>query len=331
MNSAVFWCHGCESQTRVNEHMKCSVCFGDFIEEVNDIEEAEQEVDYDDGGNLIFLQFQRLSLNRVSSYGRVADNSVDQGLEEILNQSFDQQQITGSPPASKEIIDNLETIIIAENHIGVHVECTVCKENFSESEKCKVLPCKHLFHGDCIKQWLGIHNTCPICRYEFLTDDKEYELAKQSPKIAFSYFPSLMLPTRTTPSFLTFPTARSLFLSTTPSFLTFPTHEYIRSTIASLTTPILTTTPIPSAPPTPTARLTQAAIFPRTSNLGTEQKMRYNIPNRNKITPRNNDKRNKQIKTNHNNKRYYQPNSNKNTGNKNKNRSNANRKPNRKT
>jgi len=223
------------------------------------------------------------------------------------------------------------SIIITENHIGVHVECTVCKENFSESEKCKVLPCKHLFHGDCIKQWLGIHNTCPICRYEFLTDDKEYELAKQSPKIAFSYFPSLMLPTRTTPSFLTFPTARSLFLSTTPSFLTFPTHQYIRSTIASLTTPILTTTPIPSAPPTPTARLTQAAIFPRTSNLGTEQKMRYNIPNRNKITPRNNDKRNKQIKTNHNNKRYYQPNSNKNTGNKNKNRSNANRKPNRKT
>jgi len=60
-----------------------------------------------------------------------------------------------------------------------HQECAVCKVEYEEGEECIVMPCEHIFHGECIKTWLKMHNTCPICRWELPTDDKEYERAKE--------------------------------------------------------------------------------------------------------------------------------------------------------
>eukprot|EP00929_Paragymnodinium_shiwhaense_P062720 TRINITY_DN31317_c0_g2_i1.p1 TRINITY_DN31317_c0_g2~~TRINITY_DN31317_c0_g2_i1.p1 ORF type:complete len:386 (-),score=64.75 TRINITY_DN31317_c0_g2_i1:221-1378(-) len=42
--------------------------------------------------------------------------------------------------------------------------CTVCISDFALGEECRQLPCEHIFHKDCIDQWLQRVPTCPMCK-----------------------------------------------------------------------------------------------------------------------------------------------------------------------
>eukprot|EP00040_Diaphanoeca_grandis_P023743 m.129620 g.129620 ORF g.129620 m.129620 type:complete len:371 (-) comp29412_c0_seq1:71-1183(-) len=41
--------------------------------------------------------------------------------------------------------------------------CAVCFEDMQGSPRCRVLPCCHVFHAECIDPWLRQRPTCPIC------------------------------------------------------------------------------------------------------------------------------------------------------------------------
>lgn len=43
--------------------------------------------------------------------------------------------------------------------------CPICQDAYTLSEETLVLPCKHLFHVDCLTPWLKNSGTCPTCRY----------------------------------------------------------------------------------------------------------------------------------------------------------------------
>jgi len=50
-------------------------------------------------------------------------------------------------------------------------ECSICYERISEKESVK-LKCKHVFHKDCMEQWVKKSGTCPLCRYNIFLCDK---------------------------------------------------------------------------------------------------------------------------------------------------------------
>lgn len=82
----------------------------------------------------------------------------------------------GRPPASKMAVENLLSVVMTKEDVeNGNTLCAVCKDEIYVGERAKQLPCTHRYHGDCIVPWLGIRNTCPVCRFELPTDDPNYE------------------------------------------------------------------------------------------------------------------------------------------------------------
>ncbi|XP_027341287.1 E3 ubiquitin-protein ligase RNF181-like [Abrus precatorius] len=53
------------------------------------------------------------------------------------------------------------------------VLCAVCKDQIALHAEAKQLPCKHLYHADCITPWLDLHASCPLCRFQIEDEEEE--------------------------------------------------------------------------------------------------------------------------------------------------------------
>ena len=54
-------------------------------------------------------------------------------------------------------------------------ECCICLDQYKAGETvCWAVTedCNHIFHHDCILQWLADHEECPLCRTNILQDDQ---------------------------------------------------------------------------------------------------------------------------------------------------------------
>ena len=46
-------------------------------------------------------------------------------------------------------------------------ECCVCLEVMPQGEQVRILPCRHVFHHECINGWFNQHKfTCPMCKMD---------------------------------------------------------------------------------------------------------------------------------------------------------------------
>mmetsp|Transcript_36724 Transcript_36724/g.96150 ORF Transcript_36724/g.96150 Transcript_36724/m.96150 type:complete len:238 (+) Transcript_36724:244-957(+) len=55
-------------------------------------------------------------------------------------------------------------------------ECSVCLELVEDTDPYRRLPCKHMFHTECIDEWLGSHVTCPMCNVPLVDTASEADL-----------------------------------------------------------------------------------------------------------------------------------------------------------
>ena len=87
------------------------------------------------------------------------------------------EQRTGPPPMDEAALRNLPVVKATEEDLAKdgNRECCVCLEAQAVGDRATKLPCGHLFHTECVVQWLRKHGTCPSCRYELKSADAAFE------------------------------------------------------------------------------------------------------------------------------------------------------------
>ncbi|KAK9363934.1 hypothetical protein V1504DRAFT_399234 [Lipomyces starkeyi] len=87
-------------------------------------------------------------------------------LDQIITQIMEQTAPSNAPPPATEgDISALPTEILTPGLHEQSSDCAICKDQYENNETVTLLPCKHFFHPACIKHWLSISDSCPICRH----------------------------------------------------------------------------------------------------------------------------------------------------------------------
>ncbi|KAL8225239.1 hypothetical protein R6Q57_017796 [Mikania cordata] len=102
---------------------------------------------------------------------------IESGFDRLLEQ-LSQIDISGlsrseHPPASKSAVESMPTIEVNNIHVSKESHCAICIEPFPLGGEAREMPCKHIYHSDCILPWLTMRNSCPVCRHELPTDSIE--------------------------------------------------------------------------------------------------------------------------------------------------------------
>lgn len=81
----------------------------------------------------------------------------------------------GLDPSVIETFPILEYSEVKVHKIGKEVlECAVCLCEFEDTETLRLIPkCDHVFHPECIDEWLSSHTTCPVCRADLVPQPAE--------------------------------------------------------------------------------------------------------------------------------------------------------------
>ena len=67
---------------------------------------------------------------------------------------------------SKKQYDKLPFVKYDKDKYSENYQCIICMEEFEKNENVKLLPCGHIFHDNCIKEWLLKQKSCPFCKSE---------------------------------------------------------------------------------------------------------------------------------------------------------------------
>ena len=69
---------------------------------------------------------------------------------------------------ANEILRYIPNSIIQKekNKNDDNYQCMICLYEFKIGDKVSTLPCLHIFHFDCLKNWIIRNRLCPICKYD---------------------------------------------------------------------------------------------------------------------------------------------------------------------
>jgi len=105
---------------------------------------------YDTEIKLLYDIYSKLNINI-----HINSISYTDHIEEVVNNKY-----------NKKDVSNIISKFKSKEYKGKNDkhQCTVCLENIKKGENITKLDCEHIFHTDCINEWVSRDNTCPCCR-----------------------------------------------------------------------------------------------------------------------------------------------------------------------
>ena len=71
----------------------------------------------------------------------------------------------------EEITKKLEENLVEVS--GNSGNCSICLIRYKVGEKCYCLSCGHIFHVNCLEDWLKVKLRCPLCRKKLNHEEEE--------------------------------------------------------------------------------------------------------------------------------------------------------------
>ncbi|KAK8896083.1 hypothetical protein M9Y10_013974 [Tritrichomonas musculus] len=102
---------------------------------------------------------------------RIIENGLYQNENDDSSDEFDAEDENGNiiHVVKKKMRPNvpvtkLDPRVVTDDEIKSGLECPICISEFKKGDIIAELKCSHLFHKDCVAEWVKKHPTCPVCR-----------------------------------------------------------------------------------------------------------------------------------------------------------------------
>ena len=122
----------------------------------NEIRSNQNRIDRNNNFHFPPLQIRRHGNFQFNDFNNLFENAFS-NVENLHQHPTDKHILNELPETKIEDVSKLEQ---------EKKNCVICLEDFKNGDKATILPCIHLFHKNCIKNWLKTQNSCPICKYK---------------------------------------------------------------------------------------------------------------------------------------------------------------------
>ena len=146
----VFICNTCQrthiiDEDSVDDSYNCSTCGMENLEV------------------LFYLNFQEVQRFLLGEIGELDDFQIDVDNVDETHTEFEQINM-----------DDIPLVEVDKSHVYRELECVICITNYELNDKVRKIHCGHMFHEECLRDWLKEHHTCPLCRANIVSNDTSY-------------------------------------------------------------------------------------------------------------------------------------------------------------
>ena len=134
--------------------------------------------DEDDEDDPHTIDIDDMSYEQLTALGEVV-GTVSRGMAvEKMKDVLDECTYADAKVKSSRLIQGQKMAAGAESSAGAskdmaeeaEVQCAICREEYEDNDPVCVLPCGHFYHTCCVREWLGINRSCPICGKEVVEE-----------------------------------------------------------------------------------------------------------------------------------------------------------------